>query len=130
MSKEKRLFALRGATQCINEGGDIAAQVVALYDGLLLENHLEERDIVSVIFSVTPDLDAKNPAAALRQGGRAGELALFALQEAAAANSLERTIRVMIHCYLDEGSIPRHVYQNGAEVLRPDRAKSGKENSP
>ncbi|AEF86277.1 chorismate mutase [Treponema primitia ZAS-2] len=123
MSREKRLFALRGATQCVNQGDDIVAQVGALYEGLLSENKLQEQDIVSIIFSVTPDLDAKNPAAALRQGGRAGDLALFALQEAAALNSLERTIRVMIHCYLDEGSTPRHVYRNGAEALRPDRIK-------
>jgi chorismate mutase len=30
-------------------------------------------------------------------------------------------IRLLIHCYMEEGRPLRHIYQNGAEVLRPDR---------
>jgi chorismate mutase len=97
-------------------------QVRALYDALLLENKLEEPDIVSVLFSVTGDLDAENPAAALRRSGRAADLALFSLREAEVQGGLERTIRVLIHCYMEETARPRHIYRNGAEVLRPDRA--------
>lgn len=121
---EKKLFALRGATRCLNQEQDIAKQVSALYDELLEANRLAEEDIVSLIFSVTGDLDAQNPAAALRQSGRGGDLALFALQEAAVSGGLERTIRVLIHCYLAEGTIPCHIYRNGAEVLRPDRSRT------
>jgi chorismate mutase len=117
----KRLFALRGATQCENTPEDITEQVGRLYDALLERNHLAEPDIVSRVFSVTPDLDALNPAAGLRSYGRAGEVSLFALQEALVKGSLERTVRTIIHCYLDEGAPVRHVYRNGAEVLRPDR---------
>jgi len=117
------LYALRGATQCINTAEDISRQVSLLYDSLLEKNHLAEDDIVSVIFSQTGDLDAHNPAAALRQAGRAGELALFAVQEAATVDAFSRVIRVLIHCYLPEGTQPRHVYRNGAEVLRPDRVE-------
>ncbi|MDR2759761.1 MAG: chorismate mutase [Spirochaetaceae bacterium] len=122
MTGEKRLFALRGATQCKNEEADIIRQVSTLYDELLLKNSLDEADIVSVVFSVTRDIDAKNPAAALRFSGRAADLALFALQEAAIQGGLERTIRVLIHCYLPQAIRPCHVYRNGAEILRPDRA--------
>jgi chorismate mutase len=121
MTAGKRLFALRGATRCKNEGGDITEQVGLLYDELLARNGLAEPDIVSIIFSVTADLDALNPAAALRAYGRAGEASLFALQEAAAQGGLERTVRVIIHCYMDESAHARHSYRNGAEVLRPDR---------
>jgi chorismate mutase len=119
----KKLFALRGASQALNTPEDIEKRVVFLYDELLKQNNLAEKDIVSVIFSVTGDLDAKNPAAALRLAGRAEDLALFAVQEAFAQNGLPRTIRVLIHCYLDEDAMPRHVYCNGAEALRPDRAR-------
>ena len=118
---EKRLFALRGATQCLNTGEDIQKQVVELYDVLLEKNDLAEADLVSVIFSVTSDLNAKNPAAALRCEGRAGETVLFVTQEAAFPQSLERVIRVLVHCYLDPSRNPVHVYRNGAEALRPDR---------
>jgi chorismate mutase len=120
---EKRLFALRGAVCCRNEEGDITEQVAALYDELLRENRLAAEDIVSLIFSVTGDLDRKNPAAALRQTGRALEAALFVTAEAPAQGGLERVIRALLHCYLDEGAVPRHVYRNGAEVLRPDRIR-------
>jgi chorismate mutase len=122
MSGEKRLFALRGACQCRNEREDMEKQVAALYDALLSENKLGEGAIVSVLFSLTGDLDAENPAAALRRSGRAADLALFTLQEAAVRGSLERTVRALIHCYLPEDARPRHVYRNGAEALRPDRA--------
>jgi chorismate mutase len=121
--EEKRLFALRGATRCLNEENDIRKQVVALYDELLRVNRLQEEDLVSVIFSVTGDLDELNPATALRREGRAAEAALFVTQEARVKGGLERTIRLLIHCYPEKGLRPVHVYRNGAEVLRPDRKK-------
>jgi len=117
----KRLYALRGAVQCANTLEDICGQIALMYDELLSLNNLDEGEIVSVIFSVTDDLDAVNPCTALRKNGRAGQLALFSSREPDCRNSLERVIRVLIHCYLEEGSNPRHVYRNGAEVLRPDR---------
>ena len=118
--EEKRLFALRGATQCLNEAEDIQNQVLQMYDELLSKNNLTEDSLVSVIFSVTGDLNAKNPASALRQKGRASNTALFVTQEAYFPGGLERVIRLLIHCYLEVGEAPIHVYRNGAEVLRPD----------
>ncbi|MDR0669621.1 MAG: chorismate mutase [Treponema sp.] len=120
----KRLYALRGAARCLNQADDIQTQVSRLYDEILTRNNLNEEDIVSLIFSITPDLDAANPAAALRKAGRAPSLALFCVQEAHTSAALERVVRVLIHYYAEEGSTPRHVYRNGAEVLRPDRSPS------
>jgi chorismate mutase len=124
MTGEKRLRALRGAACCRNDEADIAAQTCALYDELLERNGLDEGDLVSLTFSMTGDLDAKNPAAALRASGRAGDLALFVCAEAPVKGGLPRTIRALVHCYLPEGAAPRHVYRNGAEILRPDRAEN------
>jgi len=125
----KKLFALRGAAQCENNADDICAQIGLMYDELLSLNSLEKNDIVSIIFSVTKDIDAVNPATALRKyirgkGDEAGsEYALFSAQEPQCANSVERIVRVIVHCYLEDNAKPRHVYRNGAEVLRPDRVK-------
>jgi chorismate mutase len=94
--------------------------VSILYDELLYANRLNESGIVSVVFSVTGDLNAANPCSALRKSGRAGELALFSCLEPDVQGSLERTCRILIHCYLEEETKPRHVYRNGAEILRPD----------
>jgi len=119
----KRLYALRGAVCCENTQTDIIEQIGLMYDELLASNNLDECDIVSLIFSVTDDLDAINPCTALRKGGRAGELALFSAREPKTQNALERTVRLLIHCYLEEGAKVHHVYRNGAEVLRPDRVR-------
>jgi chorismate mutase len=121
----KKLFALRGAVQCANSEADIVKQISTLYDDILSQNGITEADIVSLQFSVTTDIDAVNPAAALRKSGRARDLALFAVQEAASQDSLPRTIRCLLHCYMDEDAATRHIYRNGAEVLRPDRAGGG-----
>jgi chorismate mutase len=117
----KKLYALRGAVQCENTEDDMRRQINLMYDELLNLNALEECDIVSVIFSVTDDLFAINPCSALRKEGRAGELALFSTKEPDCKNSVERIVRVLIHCYLEEGAKVKHVYRNGAEILRPDR---------
>jgi len=122
----KRLYGLRGAVFCEDDPQDIERRVAELYDELIVGNGLAEADIVSLVFSVTPDLTSLNPAAALRRSGRGGELALFSLQESRADGGRPRTIRVLIHCYAPAGSPPRHAYLNGAEVLRPDRAGASK----
>jgi len=119
----KKLYALRGAVQCENTTDDMILQINLMYGELLNLNKLEEADIVSVMFSVTDDLCVINPCTALRKSGRAGELSLFSTQEPKSKNSLERVVRVIIHCYLDEGVNVNHIYRNGAEVLRPDRVK-------
>ncbi|MDR0551663.1 MAG: chorismate mutase [Spirochaetaceae bacterium] len=117
----KKLFALRGAVCCENTDTGIRDAVCSMYGKLLDANKLCEADIVSLVFSVTPDLDAKNPCAALREGGYAGETALFAAQEARSAGMPNGIIRALLHCYLDDGAKPVHIYTGGAEKLRPDR---------
>ena len=117
---EKKLTALRGATRCENSVEDIKKQVSETYEELLARNNMEEKDIVSVFFTVTQDLDAKTPATALRETGRAVETALIVSQEASFPGSLQHVIRLLIHCHL-EGK-PVHIYRNGAELLRPDIA--------
>jgi len=119
----KRLYGLRGATQCLNNTQDMCEQIALMYNDLLTLNKLDEKDVVSLIFSVTDDLDVINPCTALRKSGLAADLALFSAREPETKNSLERTVRLLVHCYLEEDSRPLHVYRNGAEVLRPDRVK-------
>ena len=118
--KEKTLMALRGAIQCINTEEDIRKKTVLLYRELLSANNLAEQEIVSVIFSVTEDLNELNPATALRAEGFALNTALFVCKEAQFKGSLERVIRLLIHCCLDAQKKAVNVYLNGAEVLRPD----------
>lgn len=121
IDQHEKLFALRGATGCNNTEQDIQDKVYELYEALLERNNLKEDQIVSIQFTVTPDLTALNPAAALRRSGKAQNLALFAAAEPVVEGMLPRIIRVLIHCYLPIDHRVQHVYINGAEVLRPDR---------
>jgi len=120
----KRLFALRGATQCENTQDDMCKQIGNMYDEILVSNKLKEDDIVSVMFSVTSDLNIINPCTALRLSGRANtDTVLFSSQEPEFNDSLEKVVRVIIHCYLEKDSKIKHVYRNGTGVLRPDWSK-------
>lgn len=117
-----RLFGLRGAVRCENDPADIELRVGELYDSMIGMNGIEESDIVSLTFSVTPDLDAANPAAALRKSGRAADVSLFCAAEPQVKGGLPGVVRTLMLAYASEGLQVRHPYLNGAEVLRPDRS--------
>jgi chorismate mutase len=117
----RKLAAIRGAVRVQNDPTDITAKIARMYDLITERNDLCEEDIVSLLFSVTGDIDAKNPAQALRESGRARDLALFSVQEPYIKGGLPGVIRLLLHCYIEETATPNHVYTEGAEMLRPDR---------
>jgi chorismate mutase len=103
-----------------NEAGAILKATRRLLERLVAANELSVADVVSVIFTATPDLDAAYPAHAAREMGWANT-PLLCMQEMAVADSLPRCIRVLIHwntdCTADE---IRHIYLGAARALRPD----------
>ncbi|MBO6218865.1 chorismate mutase [Treponema sp. UBA3813] len=122
----QRLFAIRGATGAENNAESIRGSVCEMCLRLFRENNLSAKDFVSIQFTVTEDLDALNPAAALRKGQSdfdVSSIPLFCSQEPKIKASPEKMIRVMITVYMDENAIPVPVYINGGERLRPDFAK-------
>jgi chorismate mutase len=115
-----RLRALRGATTVETDTSEaIRERTAELVERLLERNALPAGDIVSVVFSATPDLTADFPAVAARSVGLSGT-PLLCCQEIAVAGAVERCVRVLMHCYLDEGRPPHHVYLHGARQLRLD----------
>ncbi len=122
----KRLFAIRGATGAENNADSIRENVCEMCLRLFEENGLVQDDFVSIQFTITSDLDAMNPAAALRKGQSEFDVStipLFCSQEPVIRNSPEKMIRVLVTVYMDEHSVPVPVYINGGEKLRPDFAK-------
>lgn len=118
-----RLFAVRGATGAENSRESIQKNTVEMCSRIFKENALSSDDIVSVQFTLTKDLDAMNPASALRKvdcGIDVSRIPLFCSQEPDIKGSPEKIIRVLVTAYLEEGSPARHVYINGAERIRPD----------
>lgn len=82
-------------------------------------NDLPPEHMVSCIFTCTGDLNAEFPAAAARRLGL-GAVPLLCAREIDVPGALPRVIRIMLHCYREEGAEARHVYLREAVALRRD----------
>ena len=115
-----KLRALRGAiTVEANEPDAILSATEELVRAVMERNSLEPEQMVSCIFTCTDDLDAEFPAVAARRLGLSA-LPLLCAREIGVPGALPRVIRLLLHCYADAGSEPRHVYLREAESLRRD----------
>jgi chorismate mutase len=115
-----KLRALRGAiTVEANEADAILSATEELVRAVMERNALEPDQMVSCIFTCTDDLDAEFPAVAARRLGLSA-VPLLCAREVSVPGALPRVIRLMLHCYADPDSEPRHVYLREAESLRRD----------
>lgn len=111
--------AIRGAIFIDEDTPDeIILRTSQLMDKIYEVNGISDKDIISVIFSVTKDVNAFNPATAFRKAGH--ELPIMCLQEAEFDNSYGMTIRVMVFANCED---TKHVYENGAEILKNGEKK-------
>ena len=117
------LRAVRGATTVdADDAEQIFKRTQELVGEMIERNELSVDDLVSIIFTATTDLSAAFPATAARALGL-DEVPLLGASELAVSGSLPRCIRALMHCYSDrERSQIRHVYLEGARVLRVDLA--------
>lgn len=118
------LRALRGATSVERDDAAlIEAATRELLEQMLERNSAAPEDLVSLIFTATPDLTAAFPAAAARELGL-GDVPLLCAQEIAVPGALPRCVRVLMHLYTerDYASL-RHVYLGEARRLRADLAE-------
>lgn len=115
------LRALRGATTVdVDTAEEIEARVVTLLQEMLVRNAVEHDDLVSIVFTATPDIHAAFPAAAARTIGL-GDVPLMCAQELAIAGGTPRCIRVLMHLVSERSRAElRHVYLEGAVGLRDD----------
>jgi chorismate mutase len=112
--------AVRGAIQVAeNTRQAIEDASVRLIREVLRANGIAENHIVSIVYSVTEDLTAANPATGLRRVGFA-DTALFCAQEPRVDGSLPRVIRALVTYEALERRESVPVYLDGAQALRPD----------
>jgi chorismate mutase len=113
--------AVRGAIQIDRDDPEVIyADTSALLTAVIRRNHLAADDIISVLFTMTPDLASGFPAAAARGLGLA-EVPLLCATEIGVPNAMERVIRLLAHIQTDRPqSAVEHVYLRGATRLRPD----------
>ena len=116
--------AIRGAIQADQNSVDsISAATKELLLAIVEENKLSRPDIVSVILTATPDLNAAFPAAAAREIGFESVPLLCAV-EIDVPGALSRVIRAMVtvNTTLESNEIS-HIYLGGAKALRKDIAQ-------
>lgn len=113
--------AIRGATTVAADAPDaIAAAVTELLDAVRSQNALRIDEVISAIFTMTPDLTAAFPAAIARANGWT-DVPLLCATEVAVPGALPRCLRVLLHverAWTDRR--PAHVYLHSAQQLRPD----------
>ncbi|MDQ1628019.1 MAG: chorismate mutase [Actinomycetota bacterium] len=116
--------AVRGATQLdADDREHLLASVDELIRAIVEQNALDTDDLVSMLFTATPDLHSEFPALAARQLG-IGDVPLLCAQEIDVQGALPRVIRVMMHIETERPrSEIRHVYLRGAAALRRDLAQ-------
>ena len=115
-----KLRALRGAiTVEENEPDAILSATEELVREVMERNSLGADQMVSCIFTCTDDLDAEFPAVAARRLGLSS-VPLLCAREIDVPGALPRVIRLLLHCYAEPDSEPRHVYLREAESLRRD----------
>ncbi len=115
------LRALRAATTVDGDTSkDIESRTVEMVKALMDRNQLSADDLISILFSVTSDITALAPAAAVRSLGIV-DVPLLCVREMELEDSPNLCIRMLVHIETDKDrSSMRHTYLHGAAVLRPD----------
>ncbi|MDQ2837780.1 MAG: chorismate mutase [Actinomycetota bacterium] len=113
--------AVRGAIQVeANERQAVLDGASELVQEVMRRNQIAAEDLISILFTATPDLTAEFPAYAARQLGLT-DVPLMCASEIAVPGALPLTLRLLAHVdtQLDRAQL-RHVYLRGAAALRTD----------
>ncbi|MCZ2828804.1 chorismate mutase [Modestobacter sp. VKM Ac-2986] len=116
--------AIRGATQvAADDRAEVLGATRELVSAVLERNQVDPADLISILFTATPDLVSEFPALAARELGL-GDVPLMCATEIAVPHALPRVLRLMAHV---DTPLPRadvqHVYLRGAVALRRDIAQ-------
>ena len=115
------LRGLRGATTVAADTPELIAEATGELLRVIMErNALGHDDVVSIVFTTSPDLTSAFPAAGARAVGF-GDVPLLCASEIDVPGAMTRCIRVLLHVYTtkERGEL-RHVYLRHAQALRDD----------
>lgn len=113
--------AVRGAIQVDADDREAIIEATAeLVREVLARNALESDDLISVVFTATPDLTAEFPAYAARAIGIT-DVPFLCATEIDVPGAMPRVVRLLAHVETDRPRDEvRHVYLRGAAALRTD----------
>ena len=113
--------AVRGAIQVDEDDRQqVLDATTELLQTLMERNGLTQEDLISVVFTATPDLTSEFPAYAARQMGFV-DVPLLCASEIDVAGAMPRVLRVLAHVETDRPrSEVHHAFLRGAAALRRD----------
>lgn len=118
--------AIRGATQLLEDSTlEMDAKLGELLGAMLSNNNIQTHDLISILFTATPDLRSGFPAASARvlKGFDLSDIPLICAQEIDVIGALTRVVRVLIHVNSEKANREiSHIYLHGAKALRKDIA--------
>lgn len=119
--RSRSVRAIRGATTVAADAPALIREAVQeMLDAILDDNDLVPADIISALFTATPDLVSEFPAHAARLYGWT-DIPLLCAQELPVFGALPRCVRVMVHAESARARHEiRHVYLRDAILLRAD----------
>ena len=122
MKDDYKITFIRGATTASgNSVSEIEVAVVELIDELISRNNLIKRNILSITFTATNDLNACFPASIARKFNGLNSVAFLDCQQMYVLNDMDFCIRIMAQVLLPPKITVNHPYLRGASKLRPDR---------
>ena len=117
-----KITFVRGATTATgNSVTEIESAVVELIDELISRNNLIKKNLLSITFTVTKDLDACFPASIARKCNGLDSVAFLDCQQMYVSSDVDFCIRIMAQVLLPENNAVNHPYLRGASKLRTDR---------
>jgi chorismate mutase len=116
--------AVRGAIQLdIDDRDHLMAGTTELIKQVLEQNGLIVDDLISMLFTATPDLHSEFPALAARELGIV-DVPLMCAAEIDVDGAMPRVVRLLAHVEtLRAKNEIQHVYLGGAAALRKDIAQ-------
>lgn len=116
--------AIRGAACLqVDDAAEMREAVAELLTEMMSKNNVTKDDLVSILFTGTPDLHSTFPATAARALDLS-DVPLICAQEMDVTGAMQRVVRVMIHANIDTPRADiKHIYIRGAEALRQDIAQ-------
>jgi len=116
--------AIRGATTLQSDSiAEMNEAVCEMLSEIFASNEISHDDLISMIFTSTPDLVSTFPATAARTMGLS-DIPLMCAVEIAVEGALARTVRVLVSVNSEKKlSEIKHVYLREASALRSDLTK-------
>ncbi|MFC5382449.1 chorismate mutase [Aquipuribacter nitratireducens] len=118
------LRGIRGAIQLdVDERDHLLAATRELVSAVMRANDLAADDLVSIVFTCTPDLTSEFPAVAARELGL-GSVPLLCAVEVDVPGAMPRVVRLLALAETERArDAVQHVYLRGAVALRRDIAQ-------